>query len=223
MAFPGVLIKRPKPGQELRIDMPAIGPETVRRAVEAGIAGIAVMAGSTLVAERSVVVHDADAAGLFVQGFNEAPSGPRKRRTPAPERPLTKLGKSPPGARHRADATKAAGLLAALAPLVASRGVVVDRGHVLAVESGEGIDALIARAGTLRQWGTKRFRRGTGLAILSNAADAMAAVRAGANAGLAGVAVVGDHLVQPDPALLAAIAEADRLGLFLAMVPREGA
>ena len=221
-AFPGVLVKRPKPGQELRIDMPAIGPETVRRAGDAGLAGIAVMANSTLVAERPVVVRDADAAGLFVQGFSDTPSA-KARRTQTPARQLVKLGKRRPGTRHHVDATKAAGLLGAIAPLLASRGVVVDRGHVLAVESGEGVDALIARAGTLRQWGAKRFRRGTGLAILRDAGDVATAVRAGANAGLAGVALVGDHSAQSDAALRAAIDEADHLGLFVALMPREGA
>ena len=49
----GVLVKRPKPGQELRIDLPAIGPDTVRRAADAGLAGIAVLAGGTLAAGRN--------------------------------------------------------------------------------------------------------------------------------------------------------------------------
>jgi DUF1009 family protein len=41
----GVLAKGPKPGQELRIDMPAIGPRTVDSVVAAGLAGIVVEAG----------------------------------------------------------------------------------------------------------------------------------------------------------------------------------
>ena len=35
----GVLVKRPKPRQELRVDLPAIGPDTAKRAIEAGLAG----------------------------------------------------------------------------------------------------------------------------------------------------------------------------------------
>ena len=41
----GVLIKAPKPAQDRRLDMPAIGPRTVEAAARAGLAGIAVVAG----------------------------------------------------------------------------------------------------------------------------------------------------------------------------------
>lgn len=68
----GVLVKRPKPGQELRVDMPVIGPRTVELAAEAGLAGIAIEAGHVLVASRSEVIARADAAKLFVVGI--APS-----------------------------------------------------------------------------------------------------------------------------------------------------
>jgi len=65
----GVLVKLPKPGQEKRADLPAIGPKTVAGAVDAGLAGIAVAAGATLVIDPARVVADADAAGLFVVGI----------------------------------------------------------------------------------------------------------------------------------------------------------
>ncbi len=65
---PAVLVKCPKPIQDLRLDMPAIGPDTIRSAAAAGLAGIAVMAGATLVADRADLVAAADAAGLFVWG-----------------------------------------------------------------------------------------------------------------------------------------------------------
>ena len=65
----GVLVKAPKPGQDRRIDMPAIGPKTVEAAARAGLAGVAVVAGSTIVAEPLAVVRAADAAGLFVYGI----------------------------------------------------------------------------------------------------------------------------------------------------------
>lgn len=64
----GVLVKAPKRGQDLRFDMPSIGPQTVERAAAAGLAGIAVVAGSTIVAEPDRVVQAADRAGIFVIG-----------------------------------------------------------------------------------------------------------------------------------------------------------
>jgi hypothetical protein len=63
-----VLVKAPKPGQELRVDMPAIGPETVRKAADAGLAGIAVSAGRVLIAERAATIAAADAQELFLIG-----------------------------------------------------------------------------------------------------------------------------------------------------------
>ncbi|MCB2098748.1 MAG: LpxI family protein [Parvularculaceae bacterium] len=65
----GVLVKRPKPGQELRVDLPTIGVETVRRVDAAGLAGIAVEAGFALIIDRDAVIREADARGLFVYGF----------------------------------------------------------------------------------------------------------------------------------------------------------
>lgn len=65
----GVLVKLPKPGQEKRADLPTIGPKTVAGAVAAGLAGIAVAVGATLVIEPARVAADADAAGLFVVGI----------------------------------------------------------------------------------------------------------------------------------------------------------
>jgi len=64
----GVLVKAPKPGQEERIDMPTIGPETMRRAAAAGLAGVAVAAGQVLMAERGETIAAAKANKLFLVG-----------------------------------------------------------------------------------------------------------------------------------------------------------
>jgi DUF1009 family protein len=73
----GVLVKAPKPGQDRRFDLPAIGPDTVAQAKAAGLAGIAVEAGSTVVAEAAALVRAADRAGIFVIGVS--PSRKRLR------------------------------------------------------------------------------------------------------------------------------------------------
>ncbi|MFT4013388.1 MAG: UDP-2,3-diacylglucosamine diphosphatase LpxI [Paracoccus sp. (in: a-proteobacteria)] len=62
----GVLYKAPKPGQDRRIDLPTIGPETVRQAGEAGLAGIAWQAGSVIVLDRAQAVACARDLGLFL-------------------------------------------------------------------------------------------------------------------------------------------------------------
>lgn len=62
----GVLVKLLKPGQDARLDMPMIGPATVHNCAAAGLAGIAVEAGRTLVTDSAALVTAADANGLFV-------------------------------------------------------------------------------------------------------------------------------------------------------------
>lgn len=62
----GVLIKAAKRGQDLRVDMPTIGPRTVVEAAQAGLSGIAVGAGSTLVLDQEKSLATADRLGLFL-------------------------------------------------------------------------------------------------------------------------------------------------------------
>jgi DUF1009 family protein len=68
----GVLVKAPKSRQDRRFDLPSIGPDTVTRAAQAGLAGIAVIAGATILAEPQTLVEAADRAGLFVVGCPDA-------------------------------------------------------------------------------------------------------------------------------------------------------
>lgn len=67
----GVLVKRPKRGQEMRVDAPAIGPRTLEGAAAAGLRGVAVAAGGTILADRAEASRVAEAAGLFIYGFEE--------------------------------------------------------------------------------------------------------------------------------------------------------
>ncbi len=64
----GILVKIAKPGQERRVDLPSVGVETVAQAAAAGLAGIALEAGGSLVIGREEVARAADEAGLFVVG-----------------------------------------------------------------------------------------------------------------------------------------------------------
>ncbi len=65
----GVLVKCAKPGQELRADLPTIGPATVEAAHAAGLAGIGVEAGRSLILDQAGVIANADRLGLFVVGL----------------------------------------------------------------------------------------------------------------------------------------------------------
>jgi DUF1009 family protein len=160
----GVLVKWPKPGQELRVDMPAIGPNTVAGVVAAGLEGIAVQAGATLAAQRGDMTDAADAALVFIAGLDSgAASG------------VTKTALQDDGDIGLA-------VLGALVPCVRSRGVVVVRRHVLAVEAGEGLGDLVARAAGRRQWGNSKKRRGA-LAVASLSDLDKGVITAAADAG----------------------------------------
>jgi DUF1009 family protein len=66
----GVLVKMPKSGQDLRYDLPTVGPRTVEGVARAGLAGIAVAAANTIAAEPQAMIEAADKNGLFVTGVS---------------------------------------------------------------------------------------------------------------------------------------------------------
>lgn len=66
----GVLVKLCKPGQETRVDLPTVGPVTVENARAAGLRGIALHAGRSLLVEREKTLATADRLGLFIIGID---------------------------------------------------------------------------------------------------------------------------------------------------------
>jgi DUF1009 family protein len=65
----GVLVKAPKPTQDHRYDLPAIGPRTVSGVARAGLAGIAVIAGQSVVADLARMIEAADRETVFIVGI----------------------------------------------------------------------------------------------------------------------------------------------------------
>jgi DUF1009 family protein len=62
-------VKVAKPNQDLRFDVPAVGPDTVRVLIESGVSVLAVEAGKTLLFEREEMMSLADASGIAVMGI----------------------------------------------------------------------------------------------------------------------------------------------------------
>lgn len=216
----GVLVKRPKPGQEMRVDMPAIGPRSVSAAAAAGLSGIAVLAGGALSLERAELIRSADAEGMFVVGAADRRAGDVAPGLARSSRwHFSTVGIVRPTAVQLEDAVRGAELLDALAPLCHSGGTVIDRGHVLAIESDEGVAALIARAGNLRQWGRRRWSKRSAMVVVSSvvAADIVSVLTAAAAAHMAGVAVAGCSMID----LAHGIETAERHKLFLIAAPRQ--
>ena len=69
----GVLVKIKKPQQDRRADLPTIGLATLEGVRAAGLRGIAIEAGATLVLDRNKLVEEADKAGLFIVGVSLPP------------------------------------------------------------------------------------------------------------------------------------------------------
>ncbi len=206
----GVLVKRPKPGQELRVDMPSIGPGTVTRAAEAGLSGIAVQYGNVLVAERAEVIHRADAAGIFVTGAGDVPAGDVAKGTFAVGSSREPMGSVAPSEKDNRDLATAESVMAALKPYQCGRAVAVSKRHVLAVEAGdEGATAVIERVAQLRQNGRRRKPSGVAVLELGAPIDADIVARV-ASAGLSGLALIGTGKHVPiSPAVISACNDAN--------------
>ncbi len=65
-----VMVKVLKPGQDMRVDLPAIGLQTIDLFIKYGIGGIAVEAGGILLIEREAVIKKADEHGIFIIGLS---------------------------------------------------------------------------------------------------------------------------------------------------------
>ncbi|PKR59568.1 LpxI family protein [Thalassospira lohafexi] len=65
----GVLVKSAKPQQDKRLDLPAIGLKTIEESHKAGLRGIALLAGGTMIIDREAVLARADALGMFIVGL----------------------------------------------------------------------------------------------------------------------------------------------------------
>jgi DUF1009 family protein len=216
----GVLVKRPKPRQERRVDLPTIGPRTVEGAHAAGLAGISVDAASTVVLDREQTARASDELGLFVAGV--APVGRSGydvgSRAEPDMRSARLLSRRRPSMADAADVEIGAAAVARLAPFRAGRAAAVVRSHVLAVAGGETALDLAERLGDLRQWGSHRLKRRRGALTIrytQGEADALDAERLAAamtSSGLGGVGFVASGSADLPSRL---IRQLDGAGLFV--------
>lgn len=183
----GVLVKRPKPGQDLRVDLPAIGPNTVANIEAAGLCGIAVMADHVLAASRSQMIALADERGLFVVGVKRGESKPETTGTMNIR--ARALGDLPTNPLAEADIARSAGVLTALSSFGGGSAVVIDGGRILAVGTSEEPIAVVERVRMLRGENTRR--RGV-LVVGPNYQLDEALVGAAQRAHLIGLAITGN-------------------------------
>jgi UDP-2,3-diacylglucosamine hydrolase len=65
-----VVVKTSKPQQDLRFDVPAVGPATIGAMQAARCSALVVEAGRTILLDREELVRAADRAGIAVEGFD---------------------------------------------------------------------------------------------------------------------------------------------------------
>ena len=66
------LVKAAKPRQDLRFDVPVIGPGTIALAARCGVAAIGLETGRTLILERAEALAQAERAGIAVVGLQDS-------------------------------------------------------------------------------------------------------------------------------------------------------
>ncbi len=208
----GVLVKRPKPGQDLRVDLPAIGLETVERVAAAGLAGIAAMSGHVLIGNRLAMIQGAERCGLFVTGIaGDAGPEPLGHRARAPVKTVI-LGSVPPQRSLTTDMIRGARVMSVLASFATGSALAVREKRVLAIGASEPPGDVLARV-------TRKGRRRSGVAVIGprEALDEPL-VSLTAECGLEGLVVMygkDDRPQHQGPV----IELADRLGLFIAASP----
>ena len=62
----GLLFKAPKVGQDRRVDLPAIGPDTITAACAAGLSGVVIDSGGVMVLDLPATLAECDRLGLFL-------------------------------------------------------------------------------------------------------------------------------------------------------------
>jgi len=65
--FKGVYVKAAKRGQDLRIDMPVIGPQTIAAVAKAGLAGLVIEADRVMIVDREETIAAVEKAGIFLR------------------------------------------------------------------------------------------------------------------------------------------------------------
>ncbi len=235
----GVLVKRTKPAQDNRIDMPVIGPNTVRHAVDCNLCGIVVEARRVLTANRGALFEHAQSSGICIAGVDldegdVARNDTRgynslsarllrhiKSRRSTRKLAFQSVGRHATPSRALGDAKMGLDVMAAMEPIGGTRAVVVVRGHVLAVETGEGVSVAIARAAGLRQWGDRRLMRRAGVVVIDAGRDCLPELIAHMEkGGFAGLVVKLRRFTAGVPA--DTIACADKSGMFVAGVAADG-
>lgn len=208
----GVLVKAAKPGQELRVDLPTIGPDTIRNAVEAGLDCIAIESGRSVLADRAETLSLAGKHRVCIYGITPDQNSEEPAIQPKASK-IERLGRRAVPKQAATDIDLALRIQRSLYNQ-ANVDVVVRHDFALAIGIQEDPVALIDRAAARTPWGAGRRRAGI-VALCDTDKISSDTIAAAARANLLGVLVADENSSSPKDG---AIAQADTLGLFIAGV-----
>jgi UDP-2,3-diacylglucosamine hydrolase len=228
-----VLVKLPKPDQEMRVDLPVIGPATIEAAARAGLAGVAIGAGQSLVLDRDETIRLADAAGLFVMGL-AAPGIADEGVSKATDKlggGYALAGRLAPTPADRADIALGRRLMQVLVRHNAGTAAVIAGEHVLAVNGALPVQSVLRGIGSGSHWGRRVFRKRIGVLVLQRPDLIIDMTRTAeddnpvdfawiAEAGLAGIVCASGAI--PADLKIPVAAQANAMKLFLTVSSEAG-
>jgi len=192
-----VFVKTTKPGQDLRLDLPTIGPDTVRAAAASNVKLMAIEAGRTLIVAQSEAFAIAELNAMAIVGLDPAPipaEPPRDLDARASEISLAPFGPLRPGEQALRDAQVGLALIEDLAAITCARAALVARQHVLAINVAETLQAFLERAKDIGQWGDGTRRRRNVTLVLGSSEHLLPAdLEALTQTSIAGIAFTTIH------------------------------
>lgn len=163
-----ILIKAAKPDQDLRVDLPTIGTETIERCAAANIGTIALEAGRSLIVDRAATIQRAHELGITLIGLdantnatsNQSRSDTQASTALSSQQPMTlrNFTRTTMMPAMRRDAAKGLQVLEKLKGVSGPGAVIISRENVLAIRVNEPLTTFIERSEQLLQWGDRRGR-----------------------------------------------------------------
>ena len=162
-----ILVKAAKPEQDLRLDLPTIGPDTITQCQSAGVKAIALEANRCLIAARADTIRAAGDAGIAILGLEADPTTTPPAHTKPPAQ-LAVHTRTSPKAEALGNAIKGLHVLEVLAGKACA--AIVARENILALNIVETMPTFIERSERLHQWGDKRQRHTKNRVLVLNRA-----------------------------------------------------
>ena len=161
----GILVKATKPTQDLRADLPTIGPRTVQAAAAIGLGAIVVEAGRSVIAQRQATVAEANLHEICILGMIRDQAGDNPDHARA-SRHSYRNGRKDDAQGSGSDTQTAARALREIMDFQTTAAVCVSRQRVLSVALGKRVSEIIEDASLIKQWGNRRGKhRGAAIAI----------------------------------------------------------